>query len=312
MNIEKVDGEVFKNGSVESDTRNLPAYVLGYEAGEANMQQEDVYTIEKMEEDAAQVGEEGLGDSLLIGDLFTKALMLTPLFESNTIAGILNMSFLTQREKPKAKKYTRHYLSQLPSDTDILPKFCNVLKAVFLNVGADIVNIIKGKKDFPTKTHQHDENISNISGYCSKFLDDVKELQKEKGVTVTQILELETSFYKLISENLDKAYKEYLDNHDNMNTTKLYTLELYTKLNETQKKMRFEKMNLLKNTVDLVKSVAVMSLDAFSSGGLHPMKQLINEISEVKKVFEQHEIFGTTPRCLTQFKYFDEPLPSGQ
>ena len=308
---EKAEGEVFQNGSVERDTRrledttrnesfqagNLPAYVLGYEAGETNIQ--DVYTNEKMEEDAEQVEEDGMRDSVLIGDLFTKALMLTPLFQSKVNCAIQNMSYLTEGEKRRAQYYTRE---SLMGDVGILPKFCNVLKALSLKVGVEVVNIVRGEKDVPTNTQQHDEYVSNIAGYCSNFLATLKTLDKDSA----QILELETSFCKLISENLLKAYKEYLDSSDDMDAVKLLILELYSKLNESQKALRLEKMKLLKNTVDMARGIAVMSLNMFSTDQIHPTKQLIKDLSEVKKVFEQHEIFGTTaPRCLTQFKCFD-------
>lgn len=303
------EGGDFKNKSVESGTRNLPAYVLGYEDWEVNMeagQPEDVNANGKIE-DVEQVEGDGIRDSGLIGDLFTKALMFTSLFQSKVSAAIQDMSYLTEGEKRRAQYYTRE---SLMGNVEVLPKFCSALKVLSLKVGVEIVNIVRGEKDVPTNT-QHDEYVSNIAGYCSKFLGDAKDLKKDKDVSTVKILELETSFCKLISENLLKAYKEYLDNSDDMDAMKLIILELYSKLNQSQKTLRIEKMKLLTNTVDMAKSIAVMSLNVFSSDQIHPTKQLIKDLSEVKKVFEQHEIFGTTaPRCLTQFKYFD--VPSGQ
>lgn len=300
------EGEVFKNGSVESDTRNLPAYVRGYEAGKANIQ--DVYTNEKMEEDTKQVEGDRIGDSALIGGLFTKALMLTPSFQTKANSAVLHLSNLTEYEKEDAPRHTREYLNCLLSDKDILLKFCNAYQVILSNFSDHVVNVIRGGGEI-IHSERYIEHNEDISGYCLKFVNEFKEIRKTKDENSRQIRELENSFYKTVAGSLDKSYKEYLTDYDNMSTMKLSLLELHGSLTDKQRTIRLEKMAKLKHNVDLIRDVIKMTLVNLSQKDrTHPMREFIDELSEVKKFFQEHEIIGSfPPRSLHQLKGLNAP-----
>lgn len=308
MNIMNAKGGVFKNENEEDGTilqegegtssnvfqaQNLDAYVREYEKGDGGDMKDDQQEVTESENEEGDQ-EDGKGESSLIGDLFVKSLMLTPLFQSKANCAVLNLFNLTEGEKEMVPRYTSEFFNCLLNDKDIIQKFCNVYEAIFTNFAGRVVNLIRGTGEMPTNSQEYTQHNEDISMTCFKFLKDFKNLKKKKDSI--EIHELENSFYKTIRKNLDKKFKGYMREDDSMEVMKTFILELYTKVVNSQFTARAEKMKLLQNTVGLVKDVTKMAMaKGYPANKPHFMLEFIEKLSEIKKVLQQFEIGGSLP-----------------